>query len=306
VGASSLFTTVEDFAKWDRNFREHLLGDDALFARLLTRGIRNSGDTIGYAHGISVGTYRGQRTFGHGGADAGYRTQYLRFPDQDLGIAVFCNFAAAAPATYANRVADILLEEVLDPVPAEPELPRIDLRRWGPTFERVAGFYQDPRTDIPVSIFLHEGKARLANGMARGEAGAPLIPQGGGRFQVGNTEQSVEIEMREATPVALSSPTGRRFPYVGRIPVTLDQGEYAGTYWSEELGTEYQVAADTASATDLRLYHRKFGWNVIEAGYPDAFYTGGDWFTFARDASGHITGFTWSDGRVRKVQFERR
>lgn len=306
VGASSLFTTVEDFAKWDRNFREHLLGDDALFARLLTRGIRNSGDTIGYAHGISVGTYRGQRTFGHGGADAGYRTQYLRFPDQDLGIAVFCNFAAAAPATYANRVADILLEEVLDPVPAEPELPRIDLRRWGPTFERVAGFYQDPRTDIPVSIFLHEGKARLANGMARGEAGAPLIPQGGGRFQVGNTEQSVEIEMREATPVALSSPTGRRFPYVGRIPVTLDQGEYAGTYWSEELGTEYQVAADTASATDLRLYHRKLGWNVIEAGYPDAFYTGGDWITFARDASGHITGFTWSDGRVRKVQFERR
>lgn len=306
VGASSLFTTVEDFAKWDRNFREHLLGDDALFARLLTRGILNSGDTIGYAHGISVGTYRGQPTLGHGGADAGYRTQYLRFPDQDLGIAVFCNFAAAVPATYANRVADIVLEDVLAPAPVEPETRRIDLRRWGPTFERMAGFYKDPRTDIPVSIFLHEGEARLANGMARGDAGAPLIPQGGGQFQVGNTGQLIEVEMRDGAPAAISSSTGRRYSYVGRTPNTLDQGEYAGTYWSEELDTEYQIAADTTSATALLLYHRKFGWNTTRAGYPDAFYTGGDWFTFTRDASGRITGLTWSDGRVRRVRFERR
>ena len=33
---------------------------------------------------LSHGTYRGLPTVGHGGADAGYRSQFLRFPDQHL------------------------------------------------------------------------------------------------------------------------------------------------------------------------------------------------------------------------------
>ena len=37
-----------------------------------------------FAFGLVHGEYRGQATVSHGGADAGYRSHFLRFPDQGL------------------------------------------------------------------------------------------------------------------------------------------------------------------------------------------------------------------------------
>ena len=44
-----------------------------------------------------MGTYRGIRAVGHGGADAGYRADVVRFPEHDLAIATFCNLSTTYP-----------------------------------------------------------------------------------------------------------------------------------------------------------------------------------------------------------------
>ena len=79
---------------------------------------------------------------------------------------------------------------------------------------------------------------------------------------------------------------------------------FTGTYWSEELGTEYRVEADS-SGRGIVLQHRTRSNRLFRPTYRDGFFSGGDWLTFERGASGEVVGFTWSNGRVRKVQLER-
>ena len=47
VGATSLFTTVEDLARWDRNFETATFGGASLLAAMQQRGRLNGGREIG-------------------------------------------------------------------------------------------------------------------------------------------------------------------------------------------------------------------------------------------------------------------
>lgn len=71
AGATSLFTTVEDMAKWAANFRDPVVGSRAIMDTMAQKGMLTNGDTIDYAFGQMVMDYRGVQRIGHGGADAG-------------------------------------------------------------------------------------------------------------------------------------------------------------------------------------------------------------------------------------------
>lgn len=120
MGATSLFTTVEDMAKWEWNLINMKVGGPAAVEQMYERGTLNNGRRISYAFALTHGTLRGLATAGHGGSDAGYRTQFLRFPEQKLSVSVLCNLASASPAALARDVAAIFLEDVLQPLPARP------------------------------------------------------------------------------------------------------------------------------------------------------------------------------------------
>jgi len=74
------------------------------------RGTLDGDRVISYAVGLAHGVYRGHATVGHGGADAGYRAEFLRFPEQALSVAVLCNFPSSDPDRLARAVADAYLE----------------------------------------------------------------------------------------------------------------------------------------------------------------------------------------------------
>ena len=129
AGATSLFTTAEDLARWLDNFRHETVGGPDVMETTKTRGVLNSGDTIPYAHGLSLDEYRGLPTIGHGGADAGFRTQVYWFPSVATGVVVLTNVANGNPAGRARGVADVVLAgsfpeeegEEDDAPPAAPE-----------------------------------------------------------------------------------------------------------------------------------------------------------------------------------------
>jgi CubicO group peptidase (beta-lactamase class C family) len=123
VGATSLFTTVEDLAKWERNFLTGQVGGKELLRQMLTRGMLNDGKEIPYAHGLIWGEHRGLPTVSHSGADAGYRTVYLRFPEQRLSVIVFSNLSSFNPIAVAHQVAESYLRDQL-----RPERPARDRR----------------------------------------------------------------------------------------------------------------------------------------------------------------------------------
>jgi len=227
----------------------------------------------------------------------------VRFPDEDLGIVSFCNFAGANPGQYVRRVADIVLENALDPL-VEDTAPEIDADRWRSAFDAMGGFYRDPLSDIPLYVWTHGGRARLTRGFGRENAGSLMVPDDNNRFTLWPSEQVLTLELANGGPVALTG-RERRYEYLGRAVTDVAPREYAGVYWSEELYTEYRVEADTANG-GIALYHRTQDTDRFRPAFRDGFWSGGDWLTFVRDNRGRVTGFTWSNGRVRRVVFERR
>lgn len=114
VGARGLFTTIEDFAKWDANFLENKSNLLNFREKMLEVGTFNDGTEMDYAAGIRLSEYRKLDTFGHGGNYMGFRTSYMHFPDYQLGVIVFCNRSNISPATHAREVSDLYLKEVFE------------------------------------------------------------------------------------------------------------------------------------------------------------------------------------------------
>ena len=122
LGSSSLYSTVEDLAKWILNFDDVRIGGQTVVEQMHQRGVLNNGEQIDYAFGLSISEYRTLRTVGHSGSWRGFRSHLMRFPDQKFGVVILCNLDTFNPLSLAEKVADLYLAEVLAPVEvSEPE-----------------------------------------------------------------------------------------------------------------------------------------------------------------------------------------
>ena len=121
AGATSLFTTAEDLCLWSRNFENPVVGDKEIINRMNLRGVLNKGDTITYAMGQDIGKYKGLKIISHGGADAGYRSFLVRFPDQRFSVNVLSNLATFDPGGMSFQIADIYLKDKLVTADTEKE-----------------------------------------------------------------------------------------------------------------------------------------------------------------------------------------
>ena len=161
LASSSLNTTIDDFILWMQNYETGEVGGEELVKTMVEQGVLNDGETLAYAHGLTIGAYRGLPNFGHGGSWAGYRTNFVRFPEQDLSIAVFCNVSDCDPAGRARRVAEVFAGEAMGPEPepvgtaeitdAPPPMPtEAQLREY-------AGRYRSPELDMTYEIVVDRG-----------------------------------------------------------------------------------------------------------------------------------------------------
>jgi hypothetical protein len=75
-----------------------------------TKGVLNSGAELDYAFAIRQGEHRGLTTWGHTGSYMGFKTSYVRYPEQDFSVWVLCNMGEIVPADYGRQVAELFLE----------------------------------------------------------------------------------------------------------------------------------------------------------------------------------------------------
>ncbi|MEW5915798.1 MAG: serine hydrolase domain-containing protein [Gemmatimonadota bacterium] len=295
-GATSLFTTVGDLLKWEANVWKPTVGDEPMLREMRTSATLTSGDSTGYGLGLSTEVYRGARLIGHGGADAGYRTYLGRMPLHTLGVVVLCNAATANPGALARGVIDAYIGDKLTPV-SSPARPTVSI----PTGQlaRYAGIYVNPVTGAPMLLTLR--RDTLIVGRTVGPA---LVPINERTFRLGTV---TELEF---TPNGDLIQTVRAWPHPR--PVTLKRHEpsklsradldtFAGTYYSEELGSTW-----TVKATDSTLVLRTRGGaeRTVRATYGDVFL--GDFLlAFTRDRQRKVDGMLMSTGRVRNVRFVR-
>jgi len=299
VGATSLFTTVHDLAAWDRNFITGLVGGRDALQRLHERFVLASGDTIPYAHGLIHGSYRGLRTLSHGGADAGYRSHFLRFPDQGLSVAVLCNFPSSDPGGRANRVAEAYLEGLMEP--RSPAAGGTGGSVVVPPQELAAlvGWY---RGELPYQAFRirMEGDT-LRFGMGAGQA---LRPLGEGRFEIQGPGTVITLRPDSGGEAGTmdGGSLGRARRSDAWEPSEAELRGFEGVYASAELGTEYRLVLEGGR---LVARHRKLDDASLTPTFEDAFLLRGALTVFTRGPSGEVEGFALSDGRVWNVRFRK-
>jgi CubicO group peptidase (beta-lactamase class C family) len=122
VGDDGVFTTVEDLVLWDRNFYDNRLGrgGPALIELLQTPALLPNGEPTEYALGLRVDRYRGLLRIHHGGSWVGFRTNITRFPERRFTVICLCNLRDIDATALATQVAEIWLEDAMQP-PAEGE-----------------------------------------------------------------------------------------------------------------------------------------------------------------------------------------
>ena len=125
VGDGGVFSTIEDLARWDANFDSGVVGGHDGVRLMQQTATLPDGRSTGYALGLSVGNFGGSRVVSHSGAYGGYRSTYLRFPEDHLSVITLCNVSALS-SQLAERVASLYLGKGLgsgfDPFPSS--LPR--------------------------------------------------------------------------------------------------------------------------------------------------------------------------------------
>jgi CubicO group peptidase (beta-lactamase class C family) len=309
-GATSLFTTVEDMTKWDQNFVDKKVGGEAVIEQMLAPWVLNNGKKLAYAFGLAIGEYKGLKTVGHGGADAGYRADFLRFPDQHFSVVCLCNLSTANPSALTRRVAEVYLADQLKQEPPKPKpISPVVASTETPTAQELAskaGVYTERKSDTTVRLEMKDGKLTAAMG-----PGLPLVPLTKDRFQVFGAPVTVTFEgAANAHPQRmLVLNDGEKEPLVFEYTATLvppsaaQLAEYAGTYYSEELDTRYTVILKDDK---LAVRRRKFPDATLTLSSADEFtVTDAGKLVFFRDAQKRVSGFEINAGRVRHLRFSK-
>jgi CubicO group peptidase (beta-lactamase class C family) len=300
VGASSLLTTVEDLARWDQNFYDKRIGGDWVIEQMQIRGQLNDGQTIPYARGLVMGTYKGLKTVDHGGSDAGYRSHILRFPDQRFGVACLCNYGGLNPGALAYQVADIYLAGQLTPAPERPMPAGIELTQ--DELKSRTGAFWDTRSEELVRTSIAEGKLRL-NGLG---FNGVLTPVEKNRFRGPdrNLEVVFESSAQGATSgIVVNMDGSRPTKFEAMLPAdTSRMGDYEGLYYSDEIDLVYRVSQREGR---LVVTRRKFNPIQLTAAFRDGFASQSVLGTvrFTRDSQNRVNGFRVSAGRVRNFAF---
>lgn len=310
VGATSLFTTVEDLSLWSMNFSNVTVGDSTIINNMNTLAILNNGKTFGGALGQFVGKYKGLNEIQHGGADAGYRSYLTRFPDENLTVVVFSNSAEFNSGRMAHKVVDIYLKDRIK-IELKKEEAKVESNSKAVTIDEnvlstyVGDFELQP--GFIISISLNKGQL---SALATGQSEVLLTQISTTEFKVEGVKAKIEFIPNAGKNIErIKLHQGGQIMEAPRVDAfdktSVNLSDFSGEYYSEELSTTYSftIVNDSLVAKHSRL--SDFNLNPIK----DDTFNGEAWFfgqvVFIRDKNNMITGYKVSNGRVRNLYFEK-
>jgi hypothetical protein len=312
VGATSLFTTVEDMANWVRNYEDRKVGGPAVWDKMLTKGKLTDGTEIYYARGLVIGAYRGLKTIGHSGGDAGFRSHVVFFPGQRLGVAVFSNLGSFNPGAVAMQVADIYLEgrfaapaASAAPAPAAKPAPE-PIALSAESLKACAGTYWLESNLLRKLVVESDKLVYVRSADNRSEL-APLSPT---RFKMLGVPGDVYLEFSDPAgglfgAFTFTEANGSKIK-AKRIepfePTEAQLQEYAGSYYSDELDTRYDLKLKSGSLWFGAGHNEEVRAVPMKKDY---FSAESATIEFDRDRKGRVSGFRISTGRVLNLKFAR-
>lgn len=234
-GAGGLVSDLDDLIRWNLALRDGAVNGVPISA-MTARGMLADGTTTNYGLGLGIRTWRGLTVWVHGGSLPGYKANFARVPERDLGFVLLSNRDDADPYARLRRLLELTLGESV-PAPPVP-----DTGLDGATLAALAGTFVDTVSGEPLTL------TRTEAGLTADKLGfsLSLAPQGNGVFHDGwaNFNTSIRVETAAGGPRLSVDFGGQRGVYLPANPPVLSDAEraaYAGRYVCPALATEHTV-----------------------------------------------------------------
>lgn len=178
IGDAGVYSTVNDLAKWDMNFKSAKVGGADGIAMLTTPGTLNNGQKIPYGFALALGDVQGVGMIGHNGSYGGYRSTLMHFSNPDVGVITLCNTPAPS-STLAEQVGSLALGLVprrsfattlelgaytgfsgsfaAGAAMSQPADTVSDARRRNDQLTQIAGAYYSDELDLPITLVVRDG-----------------------------------------------------------------------------------------------------------------------------------------------------
>lgn len=308
LGDGGLFTNVNDMAKWVSNFYAPKAGTLKDIELMVTPGKLTDGTAISYAMGINVNTDHGYKRLTHNGGLAGYRTMIAIYPELKMGFFVFGN---AGDGDVYNKVSQIA--ELLIPANSEKKQPQepgtqlnpvvmvkdsTELVRWIGDYVAANGY--------KISVSSKAGKLYV-------NESAELAPEGKAVFRM-TARPSVKYRFSsdvktKLARVSLISPVLAKpidMERVGEVKLSMTQlRDYAGRYFSEELGSFFDIAVQGDGLWITDKYHEPVKINMLGADHLFTSYVFLNHVRVIRGTTGIISGFELNSGDTTGLIFKK-
>lgn len=304
VGATSLFTTATDLARWIMNFYQTRAGTPADIARLTETTPLNNGKLNNYAHGIIVSEQAGWRKYSHSGSDAGYRSFISVFPELRMGFVLLSNVAEFQSGAMADALSRIFIPEKGAEGPSRigPDSSRAHFAdaAW---LKRVAGHYaSDDGLHVELvpkgnNLFIRIGSdERMMAGRPDDTLGVLAIPDI--RLVVHKNGKDISFLHGGETTFLVRQPES---PHTA-----AELRTYTGRYYCPELDVTYNIEL---RGNQLYMTHHKYNDTPVRLiGKDHLFPAQYRWMghlLVLRDAKGSITGFEVNHNRIQHLWFDK-
>jgi len=299
IGAGGVVTNMNDMAQWSAA----LMGKNKAFAYitdfLKTQDLLLDGSVNACARGVFCSSYRGVETIHHGGRGIGMRAHLLCVPELNTTIIVFANEENLNASRMAYKVLDSMLS-------SEEESPSEKVKKYTPKKKEMQSFighYQELNSDMQMDILLKNDTLWAKSSF--GNTPIPLQAKAKGQFaRVGNSSVVYSFNTKFALTVDFG---GAVFYFEEVVPVSADaveMNDFVGQFYSKELNVSYTL---TNVSNSLQLSFPNTEALVLHPLQTNTFGSGRRTkYTFIRDASGAVSGFTVAaEGTVKNILFER-
>jgi CubicO group peptidase (beta-lactamase class C family) len=293
-GAGQLNTTVQDFFKWNENFKTFKVGNKDLFDKMLISGTFDDGTQTEEGIGLEVEDYKGLKSFGYEGWFGGTVSKYLRFPNQDFALFMVGNNSGFDMDLFYS-IADIYLKDSFKTTKST----KIETQKKVKTtklsvsnLKSYEGTYWQNEQNSARKIYVKNDTLRFQSDSNL------LLPIGESKFvlEEGNSQTQSEFttDKNGQKVFRLNFENGTNKDYVLYKPVSYNTTElenFTGKYFNADFGVTYDLSIQNEKVV---IYINGLGYTYIEPIMKNMFSSNSyGSFYFKENSSNQIIGFEY-------------
>ncbi|MCM4161612.1 serine hydrolase [Antarcticibacterium flavum] len=310
MGAGGIYTTLEDLAKWVRNFRDPKVGNAKIFKEMTTPFVLKNGDTTNYGLGLFIEEKNGMKVIHHGGADVAHRSMLMYYPDINAAVITQSN-NANFDGNSVEKIGKLYFPEYYK----EKENGKRQDTAKGSTaefdydvekFDALTGRYELEVAPGFVLTFKRDEDRIYTQGTGQPEIDIKAVSDSVFHLQGVNAKVTFHLkENGSADSLTLHQNGNHIAKRITWDPDVAALKEFTGKFYSPEIETVYNV--DVIDENLVVTTYQVTDKVKLSPTDKDSF--GGEFplaeVKFLRDDNGNIKGFDASNGRSRGIRFEK-